>query len=703
MGRTKKFSLETASGCKFWIAVLLVAILLTSFFAALLSSDGGKVKIETIRIDSRGAVLVGDLYYPAGTSDKDNLPVIIVAHGAGVSKNNYRGFSEELSRRGFVVLNVNGYGTGLSEFPRYDENGMGEDGYNSWTTPSGILDAVNFVRTLNFIDKTRIGIAGHSQGSRRAGYSAVLDCGYYTFNDIMINELSETFQQSFTEAEINQNADQLAAKRLNKDELDYYNALKAQRLEDYNTMIKAVCIIGGVGSNCAPTQKVKVAGHEVVRNCQVNEAFIGGYFDGGIAALPKADTTKQYWHTDSDIALHTWYVIDDANAKSSTLGNIYDVSIVNNTALQHAITNRSTRYIALNKETHSKNFFSNQTAREVVKYFEQVFAFNRGELSDPATKPLDASNIRFIWREIFNCLAMLSMIALLIPVAALLYKTKFFERCNGKNEIFVAEFEIKRFWIVNAIAAVGSFLAIYYINTLFAPGLPAPKFWPLFPSFWLTPIFLIVLSIVAIIEIIVLNYLDKKKLGKSLLGGINVNLGLINILKTILASFIILGIAYLTLVLIGYLFNQDYRLWMMAFEEMKVEQWRYVWRFAILLFPFYVITGIATNYSSTKKLPEWLDILVAVVVNSIGVWILGTITTVVLHSSGVSISNWTSSYGFLIFVPVTVFITKKMYRVTKSVWLGASVNSLLIGWMMVCTIGYNSYVAQNWISNFFNI
>ncbi|MBQ3487942.1 MAG: hypothetical protein IJA71_06615, partial [Clostridia bacterium] len=150
-------------------------------------------------------------------------------------------------------------------------------------------------------------------------------------------------------------------------------------------------------------------------------------------------------------------------------------------------------------------------------------------------------------------------------------------------------------------------------------------------------------------------------------------------------------------------FNQDYRLWMMAFEEMKVEQWRYVWRFAITVFPFYVITGMALNYANGKSMPKWLEMLITIVFNSLGVWALAAVTTMVLHSSGASISNWTSTYGFIFFVPVTVFISRKMYQITKSVWLGAAVNSLLIGWMMVCTIGYNAYIPQNWLSNLFNI
>lgn len=47
-------------------------------------------------------------------------------------------------------------------------------------------------------------------------------------------------------------------------------------------------------------------------------------------------------------------------------------------------------------------------------------------------------------------------------------------------------------------------------------------------------------------------------------------------LKSLLLSFILVLAGYATLDLIKYLFNQDYRMWMFAFDELKVEHWWYV-------------------------------------------------------------------------------------------------------------------------------
>jgi len=70
------------------MALFIAIVVLAGFFAALISSDGGKIKIEGIMIDARGAELSGDLYYPAGTTDMDSYPAVIVVPGAGVIKEN---------------------------------------------------------------------------------------------------------------------------------------------------------------------------------------------------------------------------------------------------------------------------------------------------------------------------------------------------------------------------------------------------------------------------------------------------------------------------------------------------------------------------------------------------------------------------------------------------------------------------------------
>lgn len=698
----KKLTLKTKEGCWRLFALFLVLILVFSFAARMVSSAGGKVKISRVTFDSRGAIIDAELYYPSGTSDEDKLPAVIVTHGAGVEKGCLRGISEEIARRGMVVLNVNGYANSLSEQPPYDETDQGVDEFDNIITPSGLYDSLNFLRTLNFVDQTRIGMTGHSMGSRRVAYAAMLDCGFLSLNDILINILCDEFGQEFTLEEISCDADELAEERLNADQLAHYNTLRAEKEAWYNTRVKSICLIGS-GGDLDKVQTVEVGGYEVQRNCQVNFAIINGYWDISFAAYPSQDIPKEAWHTGTeDIARETWYIIDDVNSTSSVVGTLTEVSVADNEEFRQAIQNRSTRIACFNYETHSKNFFSKDTASDVVKYFEQTLEYNNGNLGDADTHPLDSENSIFMYREVFNCLAMISMIGFVVSLAAALLNSKFFNPCVVAVTTQNTKANRKKYWPIILLGIAVEFIAIYVANSVMVPGTISSSFLPYFLNQWYVFIFLGILAVGSAIMLVLFKIVDKKDTSFSLL---HLKMKAINIAKTVLLTVILLAAAYFVLTIIVYLFNQDFRFWMVAFTEMKVEYWRYIWRYAICMLPLYLLIGASTNYTIRRDIPQWRDTCVTVVVNSLGIFLCCGVNYLMLVSSTTLWSSFQSTYGILFLVPITVYFTRKMYNLTNSIWLGALTNSFFIAWNICSSMGLHVkvYNAQSWISNFFNI
>ena len=703
----KKLTLKTKEGCWRLLIIFLALIVLFSCAARLVSSDAGKIKVSRVTFDSRGATVTADLFYPAGTTDEDKLPAVLVGHGAGVTRGIMKGIAEEIARRGYVVLNVDAYGYGMSEMPVNDDSGQDKDNFDSKLTPGGMLDALNFVRTLEFVDQTRIGMAGHSAGSRRTASAAMLDCGYLTLNDLLINVLYDDFGQEFTEEEIKMNADELAKDRLNDDQLSHYMDIKEETELWYNTRMKALCLIGSSAEKISPIQTVLVGGHEVQRNCQVNFGIVTGYWDFNYIEYPEWETTTEAWHTGSEsVERETWYIIDDVNATSEKVGLINEVSILTNDDFREAVDNRATRIACYHYESHSKNFFSAQTASDIVSYFEQTLGYNGGELGDSSATPLASDNIVFFWREAFNFAATLSMICFLFPLTALILKTNWFAGCQGSVKPLPAgSISKKRYWLFNGVTVILTFAALYYVNSLFAPGLPTSAGLPLFSSWWLTVIFLAIMAVCSVILVLVYWRLDKATIGTTALENLNIKLKISSILKSILLSIILLMAAYGTLMLVEYMFGEDFRLWMMVFTEMKAELWALVWKFALMMFPSFLLIGAATNYTVRTDIPEWLDTLIAVVVNSLGVWLLCLVNYISYAGSNALFSNFTSSYGFIIFVPLTVYVTRKMYKVTNNIWIAAALNALLLSWSICSCTGYNTslFPEQTWVGNFFNI
>ena len=192
----ERFSFKTKEGCSRLLALFIILILLSSFLGQLSQTDGGAIKIESIVLDAQGAELNGELYYPAGTTSNDKLPAVIVNHGGGCIYGTMKNIAQEIARRGFVVFNVSAYGSGLSAQPDYDDAGQGINGFfqslkavegqESFlpsATPMGLHDAVNFVRSLAFVDTENIGMVGHSMGAYRTSAAVALDCGFLSLND----------------------------------------------------------------------------------------------------------------------------------------------------------------------------------------------------------------------------------------------------------------------------------------------------------------------------------------------------------------------------------------------------------------------------------------------------------------------------------------------------------------------------------------
>ena len=713
----RKLSFKTKSGCHRLLAIFIALILVSSFFACLIQTDFGTVKVEHITIDARGAELTAELYYPAGTTGHDSLPAVIVNHGGGCIYGAIKNLAEELARRGFVVINVNAYGSGLSAQPDYDDVDQGINGFYSSVnitdgvkselpaaTPMGMTDALDFLRTLEFVDSTRIGIVGHSMGAYRSNAAAIVDCGYYSLNDIMLNILYNDFGQTFTEEEINEDASSLAAARLNADQLAHYNDLYETEKENYDTRLRSVIILGIGSSSGNDRQTVTVAGHEVSRSLQTNMCFMSGEFDA-CYNFSVRDDTKAAWYSTNDLDMGSWYIVDDGSASSIINGTLFGTSVTDDSTLSESIQDKTSRIFYITEgETHSKEFFSSKTNTAVVKYFEQTLDYNLGDLGSGNT-PLDATSNIWQWRVVFNTIALFSMIGMLVALCGLLVKTEAFKPVfidiPEENKPVINK---KLRWIMGALTVVLSFVSIYYANAkgLFAFG-PTHSF-PLGRAATIAIVFIGCLAIAALIQLIIYSVINKLKGNSTGLRVVNFGIGFKNFLKSMAIAVILMIAAYASLAVIEYFFGQEYRIWMTEFSEMKADYWYMALRYALILFPMFIIIAAGTNYNVRSDMPEWKDTLITVLVGSVGIWLCCLLNYVIAQNTtfnGTFFSSFICSYQMLTIVPLTVYINRKMYKLTNSIWVGAALCALLISWSFVASLGINdAFYGQTWLGNF---
>jgi len=138
------------------VLICLLLIIIGAVGSSLAQRDGGKVSVQGLMIPGKdGALVSADLFRPDTATEKNKAPMVIVSPGFQRTKETQISYSMELARRGYVTLVVDPYNQGesTSQPPTNDDPSI-----------KPAIDYVSRTTTLNYVDKSRIGITGHSAG-----------------------------------------------------------------------------------------------------------------------------------------------------------------------------------------------------------------------------------------------------------------------------------------------------------------------------------------------------------------------------------------------------------------------------------------------------------------------------------------------------------------------------------------------------------
>lgn len=154
--------MKQSGKAKLWVAIALVLCLVSAIGAHLLQTSGGSVQVSELTLPgSDGAVLSGVLYKPDKASAENPLPLIITGHGSFNNKEMQDSFLIELSRRGFVVFAPDSY--------RHGDSSIHTEAMGEYTS---MVDAVEAMYGLNYINRTKVAVMGHSMGADQANNTA---------------------------------------------------------------------------------------------------------------------------------------------------------------------------------------------------------------------------------------------------------------------------------------------------------------------------------------------------------------------------------------------------------------------------------------------------------------------------------------------------------------------------------------------------
>lgn len=704
-------ALKTSNGAWKLLAICLAVILVASCTGSFLARSGGRVEIRNIAFDRRGALLTAELYTPKHVCSEDSLPAVLLAHGGGVSNGVMGGFAQELARRGFVVLNVNAYGAGTSENPPADETGAAPGAL--WS-PRGLNDAYEYLCTLEYVDKARVAVGGHSMGNIRTGCTGAMEGCWMTLNDMLVNALYEDFGVRLTEEQIYEDADELAAKYLNADQMKYYQVIRAEKEEIWNNRIKGVAGIGGgdKANRSMDIQTITVAGHEVRRMLNANVLMFNGRYDENNAEMSYLYDSAKYTTTPGILnAIAPYCQIYDGPAIEGhvyatdttfqtdagvDLGDFRELSVTTDPVFAEAVKNTCLRGTLIVNETHSQNFLSLKTTQNVVKFFEQTLGYNNGDLGDPNSDPIPFTNIVWLWREATSAIAMFAMWAMLFPMVVILAKTPFFAEVVSDPAPARIGKKDKGFWLMALGYTLASIFGVLYVGGIRDRAWsdilsPHPR---IIPRGWFLPYdvgplrvlgWMLIVSIAILICLIVNGLVNKKASFQGCLEDTRLKYPLVKVLKTFLLASIIITISYVILEFINRVLYVDYRFWMAGYEVMNPSQAFAGVRFMIVLLPMFLLSGIFINSGRMTDMPEGKNTALNVWISVAGMLLVA----IVMYTISVTMDIPTPCYFFctnfaaLLLVPVAAYISRKMYNISGSVWLGAFINAMLLAWLWV--------------------
>ena len=146
------------------LIALASLILLFSYLASLFLTSFGSVEVKSLRLDTQnGQYIIYDLYKPKTATKDSKAPFIAIIPGFQRSKEALSNIAIELSRRGYVIALIDPYAQGLSS-SSFSRRAATKEGYGMFA----LVDYVYDTSILNYVDKGKIGVTGHSAGGLAA-------------------------------------------------------------------------------------------------------------------------------------------------------------------------------------------------------------------------------------------------------------------------------------------------------------------------------------------------------------------------------------------------------------------------------------------------------------------------------------------------------------------------------------------------------
>lgn len=629
------------NSCIRLIAIALILVMVSCTGASLIQTDGGKITITDTRIPMPDGEMLRVLIHRPANATKDHpAPCVIVSHGYHATSETQDITSIELAKRGFVVFNMDTYSAG-------DSSGTVEEyGYNRSYYGLGMLQLVDYVyNNINYIDRDRIGITGHSTGGRNVAYT--LDA--YGRNERGITYTGQP-----------------------EDGSSYTTKVKSALILAFfpdHYMLNNLPSGVNVGINFArydegaTVQVTKVDGYQWADLTVSPEAkfFINTTTPDAFTLNAEEQPDEKTGHR--DVAL-TGYDNGQKVAIGNYYGNIEDgtMRVVYNPVISHQL-----------------QFFSKKNAAITSQFFMDTLG---------APNPIPAENQQWFLKECFNGLGILGFFLFLVPFAGLLLQTPFFgtivqpireepaAAASGKNKVLNLISKIL-LAVIPGMTVMPLFTGLAY-GKIFTDAVAnnSNSFFPQ-PGSNAIIVWAAINGLIAVVIFATVYWLDGKKCGDSpAYWGVKTTWKTVG--KSALLALIVMAAAYELVLFADRFFKTDFRFWSFAIRAADGNILVLWIRYMPFLLIFWLACSFVVNAGAVEGQKEWKHTLLCVIVNIAGLVGLVVIQFFVLFTTGHAMwyenREWVNICLIIPFIPMMIFgtvILRRTYKKTGTIYLGA--------------------------------
>lgn len=690
------------------IAVCLALILISGLVMSSVKTCGGRSVVKEVVISPYGSDLAMSMYIPKQALETDEsgnfihagqFPAVIVNSGYTDERSCVENVANELANRGFVVASFDMYGHGHSDTISNRGYGVVPDVFGDDMALMGAYDVLDYLRTLGYVDQSRIGMVGHSLGGAATGSMAATSAGFYTLEDKLMNLLYDEFNVSISAEQVaQQDADAIANSALSGDALAEYELRKAEiAAEDAIALRSFIVLDAGVGF--ANPKTVEVAGNTVWRDVQANFALQSNISGGGSKGILNSDypkttpATMLFLSQDKPVEKDTWYQLTLSAGEeaelSTPVGAFYNSPSDAN--IQALVGTHTLRAFFSPRGWHAYTCISGETATAAVQFFTTVLSYDNGDIvvgsGSPSATPANTGSWKI--KEFASGVALIALIAMIMPIVCLLLESRPFASMLGEPSQKV-ESKMGPVLIVTSLLTILVPMLTYSKGVGWAMNVPGGWFSTIQvatqTAFWS---FVMTLFILAVLLLKYFFY-DKKQSDISFAEMYGLKIRKKNVLKSLaLALIVFAGISVILAMFYG-MFNGSKMkvtpLGKILYAALTLPQFYSYFLYAICFFPFYLINSMMVNSLRFKNVSEKKTAYLVAAFNCsgmlvlalcqivFGLWLRGATLFKTVPGSSATIMNLPF---FAVMLFVSALINRKMYSKTGSSVPGALLNAAI--------------------------